>query len=259
MSNKQGDFIWYELMTPDAAASSDFYSAILDWEVGDQPDYREIKASEGYVGGMLPITPEMAAGGCRPAWVGYIAVEDVNASTEAITNAGGHVLMPGREMEGVGRFAMVTDPQGAPFYIMKPIPPADDPYATSLAFAAERPMMGHCAWNELMTSDKDTALTFYNKQFGWVKDGDMDMGPMGKYDFIRHGVQIGAMMNRPPEMPVSAWTYYFRVGDIDKACETVKAKGGQVVNGPQEVPGDDWCVNGVDPQGAFFALVGKKN
>jgi predicted enzyme related to lactoylglutathione lyase len=248
-------------MTPDAGASADFYSAILGWEVGDQPDYREIKASEGHVGGMLQLTPEMTAGGARPAWVGYVAVDDVDASVAAIKAAGGRVYMPARDMEGIGRFAMVTDPQGAPFYVMKPTPPAGDPDATSNAFAAERPMIGHCAWNELATSDPEGAKAFYGAQFGWQKDGEMDMGPMGKYEFLKASggrFALGAVMAKMPEMPVSAWSYYFRVPSIDAAVETVKANGGQVINGPMEVPGDEWCINGIDPQGAFFALVGGK-
>jgi uncharacterized protein len=248
MPNKHGDFIWYELMTGDLGASAAFYGAVLDWSFppskSEPDDYWEVQVGDVFVGGMLRLKPEMEAGGARPAWLGYIAVDDVDASVTSIEAAGGKTYLPGRDMPGVGRFAMVADPQGAPFYVMRPIPPAGDPDATSHAFASERPMMGHCAWNELMTSDKDAALTFYNRQFGWVKDGDMDMGPMGKYDFIRHGFAIGAMMNRPPEMPVSAWAYYFRVPDIDASVEMIKASGGQVINGPMEVPGGDWCLNG---------------
>lgn len=259
MTNKHGDYIWYELMTPDAGASADFYSAILGWQIREDPEYREIEASEGFVGGMLQLTPEMIAGGAQPAWVGYIMVDDVDASIAAIEAAGGRTCMPARDMPGVGRFAMMFDPQGGIFYVMKPIPPADKPDGSSNAFAADRPMLGHCAWNELATSDKDAALAFYAKVFSWVKDGEMDMGPMGKYDFLRNGVQFGAVFNRPPEMPVTAWSYYFRVANINSAAETVKSRGGQVVYGPAEVPGDDWCVNAIDPHGAFFALVGKNN
>jgi predicted enzyme related to lactoylglutathione lyase len=86
----------------------------------------------------------------------------------------------------------------------------------------------------------------------------MDMGPMGTYEFLRHGALIGAVMTKMPDMPVSAWAFYFRVDDIDKAVAQVKAGGGTVYNGPQEVPGGDYVINGIDPQGAHFALVGAK-
>jgi predicted enzyme related to lactoylglutathione lyase len=51
------------------------------------------------------------------------------------------------------------------------------------------------------------------------------------------------------------WNYYINVADINEAAERVKAGGGQVVNGPMEVPGGQWVLQGFDPQGAFFALV----
>jgi len=50
--------------------------------------------------------------------------------------------------------------------------------------------------------------------------------------------------------------FYFSVPDIEQAAETVRAAGGQVVRGPQEVPGGERIIHALDPQGAFFALVG---
>jgi uncharacterized protein len=87
---------------------------------------------------------------------------------------------------------------------------------------------------------------------------------MGKYEFLRnptgnHGSVIGAMMANPAPQPPSHWAFYFRVADIDEALARVKDAGGQIINGPHEVPGGDWSVNGVDPQGAHFALVGQKS
>ena len=266
MTNKHGDFIWYELMTTDADAATAFYEKVVGWSVanpghepgGDGFDYREIKASEGLVGGMMALSGDMVQHGARPGWIGYVAVDDVDKMVESIEHGGGKVLMPAHDLENVGRFAMVADPQGAAFYVMKPVPPADNPDMSSNAFAAERPMDGHCAWNELATSDPVAALHFYGQRFGWVKDGEMDMGPMGTYSFIRHGAVIGAVMPKPPHVPVAGWTYYFRVPEIDAAAATIEANGGQVVHGPVEIPGGEYSMNAIDPQGAHFALVGKR-
>ena len=218
MPNKQGDFVWYELLSPDVEASAGFYSGLLGWKVGDNPEYREITASEGMIGGMLPLTPEMTSGGARPAWLGYIAVDDADAALQRVEAAGG----------------------------------------ASQAFAAERPMEGHCAWNELSSDDPPAAWRFYGDLFGWVKDGDMDMGPMGKYEFIRHGFMLGAIMPRMPQMPVSAWTFYFRVADIDAAHEYARANGATVLMEPMEIPGGEYSLNILDPQGAAVGLVGPR-
>lgn len=261
MANRHGDFIWYELMTTDADAARDFYQAVVGWSIEAQPsgpvDYRMITASEGNVAGLLPLTAEMTAHGARPGWFGYVAVDDVDKMLESFERGGGRVRMPAFDIPGVGRIALVADAQGAPLYVMKPTPPADNPDASSTAFAADRPMLGHCAWNELATSDPDAALHFYCTRFGWVKDGEMDIGPTGKYHFLRHGALIGGVMPKQAEAPASVWAYYFRVADIDSAVETLKANGGKMVMGPAPVAGNDFAVLAVDPQGAVFALVGK--
>jgi uncharacterized protein len=268
MTNMHGDFIWYELMTTDADAAAAFYAGVLPWTVGDQHDYREIKVGDEHIGGILPLAGEMTMQGARPAWVGYVQVEDVDKMIDSIEQAGGRILMPARELPEAGRFAMVADPQGAAFYLMKPKPTSGNHDVSSNAFSYDRPRDGHCAWNELATSDPAAALHFYGQRFGWVKDGEMDMGPMGKYEFLRHAGRsdgsvmgqgmLGAVMPTMPQMPLSAWRYYFRVPDIDAAVTAVGNGGGQIVNGPQEIPGGDFSLNGIDLQGAHFALVGKR-
>ncbi|MGE0315278.1 MAG: VOC family protein [Lautropia sp.] len=263
MANRHGDFIWYELLTSDADAAQRFYGAVVGWRYADSGqtsvDYRIIHAKDEGVGGLMQITDDMRAGGARPIWLGYVLVDDVDAAVGKATAAGGAVQMPAMDMPNVGRIAMVADAQGAPFYLMRPIPPADAPDKESKAFALTEPMDGHCAWNELVTSDPDAAIGFYTGLCGWRQEGEMDMGPMGKYRFFHHGpAMIGAVMRKPAEMPVSMWGFYFRVADIDAAHDAIVAGGGQVILGPQEIPGGEFSINGIDPQGAAFGLVGKR-
>ena len=267
MTNHHGDFIWYELMTTDAHAAQAFYGAMLGWRFGGSDEYREIEGSDGGVGGILQLTPEMAAGGARPAWIGYLLVDDVDKMVASIEHGGGRNIMPIRDLPGVGRFAMVEDPQGAPFYLMKPTPPADKQDMASNAFSYDKPRIGHCAWNELTTSDPAAALHFYGQRFGWVKDGEMDMGPMGKYEFLRHAGRapvgsppgqgmLGAVYPLIPEDPQPHWLFYFRVPDIDSAVAATEASGGRIHQPPTPIPGGDFSMVGIDPQGAYFGAVG---
>lgn len=269
MANHPGDFIWYELMTTDPEGARAFYEAVVGWRIEGKPpgskDYRMIATENGPVAGLLPLTVEMQDGGARPAWFGYLSVNDVDATATSIKDDGGNILMPPWDTPDVGRMAFVADPEGVPFYIMKPIPPADAPDATSLSFSYDIPRIGHCAWNELSSSDPASALRFYGQHFGWVKDGEMEMGPMGKYEFLSHAGRaaegsmhsmIGAVMPKMPQMPVSAWTYYFRVPDIDAAVAAITANGGGIIQEPIEIPGGDFSMVGTDPQGASFGLVG---
>ncbi len=266
MANKHGDFIWYELMTGNADGAREFYSAVVGWDIEDKSDapmdYRMISTSNGPIAGLMPLTAEMQSGGAQPCWMGYILVDDVDAGAKAVTNAGGSIHMEPWDLPGVGRMAFVADPQGVMFYIMKPTPPVDQPDAESTSFAALKPIVGHCAWNELSTTDPEAAKAFYGKLFGWVQEGEMDMGPMGKYEFLKDAegrFGLGAVMPKMPEMPVPFWTYYFRVPDIDAAVATIAEKGGSIIQEPIEIPGGDFSMVAVDPQGAGFGLVGARN
>jgi predicted enzyme related to lactoylglutathione lyase len=258
----RGKYIWYELMTTDADGAKAFYDAVVGWNIGDPAaefqGYRMIGRSDGgFAGGVLPINDEMKSHGSRPAWLGYIYVEDVDRSVAAIEQDGGKTWMAATDIPNVGRIALVTDPQNAPFYVMKPIPPSGDPNAQSDVFSADQPQ--HIRWNELSTTDPEAAIDFYRRHFGWGQEGDMDMGEMGKYRFVQSGsTTIGAVMRKPPQLPVSAWSYYIGVDDIDRAIDAISAGGGQVLHGPMEIPGGEFALNGMDPQGAAFGLVGPR-
>ena len=263
MTNSAGSFIWYELVTPDPAESRRFYDAVVGWRIAEQPvapdvEYRMIQRSDGgTAGGVMTLSEAMRTGGARPAWLGYLHAPDVDRAVAAMQADGAKVMMPPWDQPGVGRLAMVADPGGAPFYLMDPIPPEGQPDASSDVFSVEKPQ--HVRWNELSTNDPAGAVKFYTRHFGWVQEGEMDMGAMGTYQFILHdGVMIGAIMPLMPDMSASVWTFYFGVDDIDRAAAAVTAGGGQVLNGPQQIPGGEYSVNALDPHGAGFGLVGPR-
>jgi len=66
------------------------------------------------------------------------------------------------------------------------------------------------------------------------------------------------MMTKAADTPAPYWLFYFDVDAIDAAAERVKSAGGQIVVGPNEVPGGGWVVRCLDPQGATFALLATK-
>jgi len=170
-----------------------------------------------------------------------------------IERLGGSQMSPVIDVPTIGRMQMVRDPQGAAFYVYEP---SNDPKQPEGA-----PEVGEGSWLELMTTDAPAALKFYSDLFGWQPSEAMDMGPMGKYYMFNrpHGM-IGGMMNKPPEMAhvPPNWQIYFRVPDVDAAVPRITANGGQVINGPMDVPGGDRILNAVDPQGAHFSLHSKK-
>jgi predicted enzyme related to lactoylglutathione lyase len=245
-------FVWYELMTTDMDAAERFYRSVVGWDAqawgSAENRYTILNAGGKPAAGLMTIPDEARNSGARPAWLGYIYAPDVDAATEKLRGAGGRVYREPADIPEVGRFAVVSDPQGAMFMLFTPSGGDNTPAA---------PMTpGHVGWHELYAVDGPSAFEFYAGQFGWTKDHDMDMGPMGVYRlFAAGGPAIGGIMTKPPEVPVAMWVFYFVVPALDAAVARVTEGGGQIINGPMEVPGGAWIVQALDPQGAMFALV----
>jgi len=256
MAANQGKFVWYELMTSDSKAAESFYRSAIGWDTKDSGmadrSYTLLSAGPTMVAGLMPIPEEARVMGARPAWIGYIGVDDVDACVARLKTAGGSVHRAPDDIPGIGRFAVVADPHGAAFILFKgaggeaPAPAAPGTPA-------------HIGWHELHAGDCESAFAFYAGLFGWTRAEAIDMGPMGVYQtFATGGVPVGGIMTRTSETPVPFWLYYFNVEAIDAAVARVGKAGGRMVNGPHQVPGGSWIAQCIDPQGAMFAMVGPK-
>ncbi len=260
MTDRNGQFFWVELMTSDPQAALAFYTDVVGWTkmpFGEDGGYTLVVGSAGPLGGVMAIPAEAKECGMTPWWGGYIASADVDADAARLVAAGGSIKRPTEDIDGVGRFAVMGDPGGATFMLLKGSSPD--------GMEAPPPMaMGHVGWHELYSGNFDADMAFYTGQFGWTKGEAMDMGDMGIYQLVSQTggsdfpSMSGGIMPVPKEMPAPLWLFYFVVGDIDAAAARVTAGGGTILHGPSEVPGGSWIVQLLDPQGAMFALVGTR-
>jgi predicted enzyme related to lactoylglutathione lyase len=124
-ANEPGTPIWNELVTPDVATATKFYSDILgvSWETMpmDDSEYVCLVVEDRMVGGACPPTME----GAPPHWNVYFNVTDVDSTARQAEELGGSVVAPAFDVAGVGRMAVLSDPQGAMFNLMAN-PPADE-------------------------------------------------------------------------------------------------------------------------------------
>ena len=253
-SASRGKFCWYELMTSDPESAKSFYGKVMGWgfeEAAGLPGvhYTRLKVGNTAMGGLLAIPEEACKQGARPAWTGYIQVDDVDAYADRIKAMGGKVHKASADIPGVGRFAMMADPQGAHFVLFKP---ADGFKREPVPFMTP----GHGAWHELHAADAKAAFAFYADLFGWTKGEAFEMGPAGTYQLFATGENpVGGMVNKETDSPTPFWLYYFAAENIDAAMKRVSDAGGKVLNGPAEVPGGAWIIQCLDPQGAMFAIV----
>lgn len=110
-----GAFSWSELMTNDPAAAREFYSKLFGWGSKEMPmpdgAYTTFQVGDTSVGGMMKIPA--GAAGMPPMWGVYVTVRDVDSTVKQVAALGGKVVMAPWEVPGVGRMAVIQDPQGA--------------------------------------------------------------------------------------------------------------------------------------------------
>jgi predicted enzyme related to lactoylglutathione lyase len=247
----RGRFVWYDLMTSDVAAATAFYTKVAGWGTQDFDmgggKYQMWTVGEAPIGGAMDLS--QSPPGTPPHWISYVSVPDVDETIKQAESLGGRTLLPGTDIPTVGRFAIIADPQGAVISIFT----SSNPTAPRDGMAP----VGNFSWHELTTTDHRAAFEFYTQLFGWEKLSEMDMGEMGIYVLFGKTGQppFGGMFNKPADMPMPPnWGYYIRVNSADESAELIKSLGGQVLNGPMEVPGGDRIAQCMDPQGTYFAV-----
>jgi predicted enzyme related to lactoylglutathione lyase len=253
--NSHGHFVWYELITSDVEGAKAFYTNVIGWGVRDASapgaTYMLFTAGDAVVSGVMNLPESARNAGGRPYWVGYVEVKDVATTAGEVGRLGGTVYVPPTGIPNIGRFSVFADPQTATLGLLTPSH-SNRPRPAALDAT------GCVGWHELLAANWETAFTFYRSLFAW-EQAETVTGELGAYQlFSVGGRTIGGMLTKPAMISTPFWLYYFNVEDIDAAQRRVEAGGGQILNDPLELPDGTWIIRCVDPQGAIFALEGKR-
>jgi len=239
-----GWFVWHELLTPNAAGAHEFYAKALGWE---QQAWENDPSYVMFTGRSGPVGATVESKSATPHWRPYISTRDVDATVEAASRLGGRIETPPTPLPDGGRYAVLVDPQGAPFGIHA---------AGNTANAAPPPP--EFTWHELATSvAPGIAFGFYGALFDWDEIREHDMGTEGTYlIFGLAGRELGGMYDKGAGGKPGAayWLGYVGVEDLEGTIGRAKAARGSLLMGPMDVPGGDRVAHLMDPYGAFFAL-----
>jgi predicted enzyme related to lactoylglutathione lyase len=252
--NQLGHFAWYELLTTDVAAASAFYGKVVGWGATDAstPElaYTVLTAGEVPVGGLMDLPEEGRRLGATPRWLGYVVVDDIDATAGQIRRRGGAVLLPPTD-SNIGRVSVVADPQKATFALVE-----------GLTYGPQQPggldELGHVGWHELLAQDRSRIFDFYGELFDWQKNSSETDAADFYQLFSSAGQTIGGVLTKLPSVPEPCWLYYFNVDDIGTAAKRVNDSGGRILQGPIELTDGCWIARCADPQGALFALQGAR-
>jgi predicted enzyme related to lactoylglutathione lyase len=247
-SNQSGRILWHELVTADPKAVLPFYGELFGWttaesDMGALGKYTLFRANGVDVAGTIAPPPNAKV---PPSWLSYAAVDDLDVALKTATQHGGKLMSPTVDIPSIGKFAVVIDPTGAalaPMQAASERPELDGP-----------PPVGAFCWDELLTSDPDRALAFYQAVYGYGRR-DTDMGPMGTYHVLSRGErQTAGIMKKPMAEAPDAWLAYVHVPEVDRGAERAAKLGGKIVVPPRDIPGIGRFSVVADPQGATIAL-----
>jgi uncharacterized protein len=246
---------WVDLAVDDLAAARTFYAEVFGWDVErtqrDPGAYLMASLAGRAVAAIGPRTHDD-----QPvAWTTYLATADADATTAAVTAAGGSVVRAPFEVPGVARIAVVADPTGAAFGLWQ---------ARTQAGVERTNVPGAMCWNEVHTDDAGSARAFYADLFGWTYDvfGDpaepyasaklheTDAAPIAGVYAPSGGSPDGGS----PERMSPYWLTWFGVVDTDATVAAIVERAGAVLMEPHDSPFGRAAVVG-GAQGEVFGVI----
>lgn len=235
---------WADLTVQDAEKARDFYGKVFGWEFDISTDpmtnfYTQCKIGDEVVCGINPARmPNQPS-----AWSTYIATDDIDATCAKTIELGGKIVMPAMEVMGLGKMAVIQDPQGAFICYWESGIMAGSTIANEI---------NTVCWNELATTDLEAAKEFYSAIFGY---GDKDSTDEYFQFSVNGEVRGGAreLSEVEAKMMPAYWGIYFRVDDLASATSKIEAAGGRVLTEKMNADKIEFqsCM---DNQGAVFMI-----
>lgn len=231
-----GEPLWFDLSTPDIAASTAFYGALLGWEAeegsAEHGGYTNLRLRDRRVVGFVPhMSPEQAT-----TWTVYVCTDDSDKTAARVAEAGGSTMVPPMAVGSLGTMAVFVDPAGGVFGTWQP----GDHAGSGLVREAGAPV-----WSELSTDAPVTS--FYSSVFDW----EVRTSP-AYVELLAGGEGVAGVTDTA--QGTSGWLPYFGADDPAAAAEQAVALGGSVVLPLTEFPGGS-CTIVRDPHGAVLGLI----
>ncbi len=236
---------WVDLTAPDVSEATGYYREVLGWEF-TEPDAAYGGYVIAHVDGAAAAGVGPVHGEGRPAWTLYLAVTDADRAAEAVSTAGGTILLSPTDVGPLGRMFVAADPTGAVFGCWQ---------AGAHIGAGVVNEPGGLTWEDLRSTDPVAAKAFYHKVFGYsyqdLPGGGSDYGTVHLAPGLPPVGGMGGMLGVPG---TSHWLVYFAVPDTDAALAAAATNGGAVLAPAFDSPFGRIAVL-ADPGGAGFAVI----
>lgn len=226
-----GSVVHVDLYSEDLAATQAFYEGAFGWrfEPVEGMAYATWQAPNPPNGGVVaredgPVTP--------PSTVFYVEVEDLDTAREAISEAGGELLVEETAVPGMGVFAVFRDPGGVVEAAWEDRYEGEPPEG-GWPMLTDEPEPGSIVHFEHYTDDPGATQAFHEAVFGW----EFEPVEGGGYTLARPPTPpFGGLMKVNEQMPAGTLAYLL-VESAEDTCQGIEDAGGEVVREPFDVEG----------------------
>ncbi|MCU1420163.1 MAG: glyoxalase [Mycetocola sp.] len=240
---------WLELTTADPARSQEFYSALFGWnaETGDAVlygGYVSFSSQHRRIAGAMKKQDDAPY---PDTWSVYLLTTDAEATAVAIAEAGGMNMFEAMNVPEMGVMGFATDPAGATVGYWQP--------GQHTGFQAEREH-GAPVWCELLATDFDREVEFYEKAFDWTLS-PMDAGDEFRYMvFEKDGQQFCGIYDAAQMLAgePGGWAVYFGAADVDVTVAKAVELGATIKDEPMDTPYGR-VASVIDPTGAVLRVM----
>jgi predicted enzyme related to lactoylglutathione lyase len=245
-----GKWVWADLVTLDVARAAEFYGSLFGWtyetygpDDDDQQSYTLIFSKGVPIGGM--VFSERHAQSSRPQarWVGVVSVVDVDATAKTASANGGKVLVAPMNTSPRGRTALLADPEGAAFAVLRSSTGDPEDYLAE---------PGEWLWFELWADDVQSMGAFYKSLAGYEIATGSTTSERGGIHLTAGGFPRAGILPKPAKV-ASTWVPYVRVVNVADTVAKARAAGGRIVIEPTSARGTTVALL-VDPTGAPLAV-----
>lgn len=221
-----GKFVWADMVTDNAASARAFYSGLFGWEFRDLGGYHLALSDGRPLCGLLEKPKPIDQPDARPRWMGFISVTDVGKVQKATIQAGGKVLVPSTAIPQRGVQAILADPEGAVFGVIRSRSgdPAD--------FLAEP---GEWIWAQLLSRDARQASDFYRAVAGYEVVVNTEANRASDFVLTSKGFARATVRNLPDNRSQLRpnWLFFVRVKSIAESVAKAQELGGKVLLEPK--------------------------
>lgn len=243
--HRPGQVVWHDLLTRDVESAKRFYGQLFGWTFEQKGHYTTVLNGGVPIAGMVFDTTAKKRLE-RAWWLVYLSIAEVDDTAEWVGKSGGKVIKGPGAMVNRGRYAMIKDPQGAPLVLLRST--TGDP-------APADPVMNGWLWNELWTSNTESALEFYQLLGDYAADLVSPVEKGEPYWVLvtgqrwQAGVTTVPFDNVPPQ-----WVPVIRVADPAIVAEQVTSLGGRVLIKPDHPLGSGRVALIEDPSGGLVMV-----